>query len=239
MNRLVGKVALVTGAGRGIGRSIVETFAREGATTIALSRAVQETYEPGIEYYSLNVSNEGNWKSVVDAVIKNHGRIDILVNNAGIIAYEGIEDMSLDIWHKVVGVNQTGVWLGMREVIPYMRAQGGGSIINVSSIWGSAGVQGAHSYHATKGAVLNMSKAAAISHAAQNIRVNALSPGFIWTPLTQAQDPDVNAWVVSRTPIGRPGTSQEVANCALFLASDESSFMTGSELVVDGGYLAQ
>ena len=239
MKRLEGKVALVTGAGRGIGRSIAETFAREGAITYALSRAANETYPDGVNYRQMEVSEEAGWKKIVDEVIKAHGKINILVNNAGIIEYEGIEDMSLDSWNKIIGVNQTGVWLGMREVLPHMRKVRNGSIINVSSIWGNVAVIGAHAYHATKGAVRNMSKSAAISHAAENVRINSLHPGFIITPLTEAQDPNVNEWVVSRTPMGRAGTSQEVANCALFLASDESSFMTGSELVVDGGYLAQ
>lgn len=239
MKRLDGKVALVTGAGRGIGRSIAETFAREGAITYALSRAAKEDYPAGINYRRLEVADEDDWKKVVAEVISAHGRIDVLVNNAGIISYDGIEEMSLETWNHIVGVNQTGVWLGMREVMPHMKKVKQGSIINVSSIWGNAAVSGAHAYHATKGAVRNMSKAAAISHAADNIRINSLHPGFILTPLTEAQDPDVNAWVVSRTPLGRAGTGQEVANCALFLASDESSFMTGSELVVDGGYLAQ
>lgn len=239
MERLRGKVAIVTGSGRGIGRSIAETFAREGATTIALSRAPKEVFSEAVEYHQFEVANESHWENLVADVVARHGRIDVLVNNAGVIVYDGVEDLSVDQWNEVIGINQTGVWLGMRQVIPHMRKQGGGSIINVSSIWGNAAVQGAHAYHATKGAVRNMSKSAAISHAAENIRVNSLHPGFIKTPLTDAQDADVNAWVVSRTPMGRAGTSQEVANCALFLAGDESSFMTGSELVVDGGYLAQ
>lgn len=239
MERLRGKVAIVTGSGRGIGRSIAETFAREGATTIALSRAPMEVFSEPVEYHQFEVANESHWSNLVADVIARHGRIDVLVNNAGVIVYDGVEDLSVDQWNEVIGINQTGVWLGMRQVIPHMRKQGGGSIINVSSIWGNAAVQGAHAYHATKGAVRNMSKSAAISHATENIRVNSLHPGFIKTPLTDAQDADVNAWVVSRTPMGRAGTSQEVANCALFLAGDESSFMTGSELVVDGGYLAQ
>jgi NAD(P)-dependent dehydrogenase (short-subunit alcohol dehydrogenase family) len=127
----------------------------------------------------------------------------------------------------------------MREVIPGMLSNGGGSIINLSSIWGTVAVAGAHAYHATKGAVRNMSKSAAITYAKDNIRVNSLHPGFILTPLTEAQDPDVNAWVVGQTPMGRAGKPEEIANGAIFLASDEASFVTGSELVIDGGYLAQ
>ncbi len=239
MKRLDGKVAIVTGAGRGIGRGIAETFAREGAITYALSRGENEVYPDGINYRQLDVASEAGWKKIVDEVISKHEKIDVLVNNAGIIAYDGIEEMSMDTWMHIVGVNQTSVWLGMKYVIPHMKKVKQGSIVNVSSIWGNAAVSGAHAYHATKGAVRNMSKSAAITHAQDNIRINSLHPGFIITPLTEAQDPNVNAWVVSRTPMNRAGTVQEVANCALFLASDESSFMTGSELVVDGGYLAQ
>jgi NAD(P)-dependent dehydrogenase (short-subunit alcohol dehydrogenase family) len=240
MNRLEGKVAIVTGAGRGIGRSIAETFAREGAQVIAVGRAAADsTFDEGVEYHELDVSNEEHWRRVVARVIDDHGHVDTLVNNAGIIAYEALHDLTLDDWNAVVSVNQTGTWLGMREVIPHMIAQGGGSIINLSSIWGSVAVSGAHAYHATKGAVRNMSKSAAITYAKENVRVNSVHPGFVITPLTEAQAPEINDYVVSMTPMGRAGQPQEIANGILFLASDESSFVTGSELVIDGGYLAQ
>lgn len=239
MNRLQGKVAIVTGAGRGIGRSIVESFAREGAIVIATSQSEHTDFGPEVEFYRHDVAEESGWKAIVADVIAKHGRIDVLVNNAGIIAYESLDQLTLSDWERVIAVNQTGVWLGMREVIPAMLAQGGGSIINVSSIWGNAAVAGAHAYHATKGAVRNMSKNAAITYATKNIRVNSLHPGFIATPLTDAQAPDVNDYVVSMTPMGRAGRPEEIASGAVFLASDESSFMTGAELVIDGGYLAQ
>jgi len=240
-NRLAGKVAIVTGSARGIGKAIVEAFAAEGATVIATGRRSQpdEVLPAGAEYYQLDVANEGDWKRVVADSVEKHGRVDVLVNNAGIIAYETLHELTTDEWNTVVAINQTGTWLGMREVIPHMIAQGGGSIINLSSIWGSVAVAGAHAYHATKGAVRNMSKSAAITYAKQNVRVNSVHPGFIWTPLTEAQAPEINEYVISMTPMGRAGRPEEIAAGCVFLASDESSFVTGSELVIDGGYLAQ
>jgi len=243
MNRLDGKVAIVTGAGRGIGHAIAEAFAREGAITVATGRAkTDESFgprSPGIEYRQLDVSQEADWDSVVAEVIADHGRIDVLANNAGVIAYQPLHELTVAEWERVVATNQTGTWLGMRAVIPHMVGQRNGSIINISSIWGSVAVSGAHAYHATKGAVRNMSKSAAISYAKDNVRVNSLHPGFIQTPLTDAQDPEINEFVVAQTPLGRAGTAEEIANGAVFLASDEASFVTGSELVIDGGYLAQ
>jgi NAD(P)-dependent dehydrogenase (short-subunit alcohol dehydrogenase family) len=239
MNRLSGKVAIVTGAGRGIGHAIAEMFAHEGATVIATGRGTDPGFDEKVEFHQLEVSRQEDWRRVVTAVSEAYGGVDVLVNNAGIITYDTLHEVTLEDWNRVVGVNQTGVWLGMREVVPLMLAKGGGSIINVSSIWGNAAVAGAHAYHATKGAVRNMSKSAAISYAKDNIRVNSLHPGFIVTPLTEAQDPAINEYVVGQTPMGRAGLPTEIAYGAVFLASDESSFVTGSELVIDGGYLAQ
>lgn len=238
--RLKGKVALVTGASRGIGLGIVERFAEEGATVYAGSTSNPKgVYPAGVYGVRLDVTSEAEWKTVVDQIIAEQGRIDVLVANAGIIVYDPVHTLSLADWHKVIAVNQTGVFLGMREVIPHMQKQKSGSIINVSSIWGNAAVAGAHVYHATKGAVGIMSKNAAMIYVGDGIRVNSLHPGFIDTPLTQSQDPAMNDFVVASTPMKRAGTPREIANGALFLASDESSFMTGAELVIDGGYLAQ
>jgi NAD(P)-dependent dehydrogenase (short-subunit alcohol dehydrogenase family) len=238
--RLKGKVALVTGASRGIGLGIVERFAEEGATVYAGSTSNPPgTYPDGAIGLRLDVASEAEWKAAVDRIMAEQGRLDVLVNNAGIIVYDPVHSLSLDDWNRVVAVNQTGVFLGMREVIPHMQAARSGSIINVSSIWGNAAVAGAHVYHATKGAVGIMSKNAAIIYVGDGLRVNSLHPGFIDTPLTRSQDADMNAFVVASTPMKRAGTPREIANGALFLASDESSFMTGAELVIDGGYLAQ
>lgn len=239
MDRLKGKVAIVTGSSRGIGRAIAESFATEGARVIATGRAKAVLFNDDIEYQCLDVAEEADWKRVVADVFEKQRRVDVLVNNAGIIAYEPVHDLTIDAWSQVIRTNQTGVWLGMREVIPIMQGQGGGSIVNLSSIWGNVAVPGAHAYHATKGAVRNMTKNAAITYAEHNIRINSIVPGFVMTPLTEAQPADMNAFVVRQTPMGRPGQPQEIANGALFLASDESSFVTGAELVIDGGYLAR
>jgi 3alpha(or 20beta)-hydroxysteroid dehydrogenase len=150
-----------------------------------------------------------------------------------------VDSCTLDEWHESIAVNETGVFLGMRAVIPEMRKVGGGAIVNVSSIWGQVAAAGAIGYHATKGSVTLMTRSAALSLIPDNIRVNSVHPGFIDTPLTQAQDPDINKWVIGQTPMGRAGKPREIANGVLFLASDEASFVTGTGLFIDGGYTAQ
>jgi len=238
--RLEGKIALVTGTSRGIGLAIANLFATEGAAVYAGSSSNPDgIYADGVTGIELDVAQETHWDRAVDGIMEKHGRLDVLVNNAGIIVYDTVDATSTEDWQRVVGVNQSGIFFGMRKVIPIMQKQKGGSIVNVSSIWGNAAVAGGAVYHATKGAVGMMTKNAAITYAKDGIRVNTVSPGFIDTPLTQAQDKDVNAWVVSMTPMGRAGTPLEIANGCLFLASDEASFMNGAEMVIDGGYLAQ
>jgi 3alpha(or 20beta)-hydroxysteroid dehydrogenase len=234
------KVAVVTGAAHGMGREIAELFAREGAFVIAADIQEAPPYSSTrITSVKLDVANEDDWSRVIESTVATHTRIDVLVNNAGIIAYEPLDELDIKSWERVISVNQTGVFLGMRAVVPVMRSQGKGSIVNFSSIWGNSAVSGAHAYHATKGAVRNMSKNAAMTYVADGIRVNSVHPGFIDTPLTQAQASDINALVIDSTPMKRAGKPIEVANGVLFLACDESSYMTGAELVIDGGYLAQ
>ena len=238
--RLQGKVALVTGAASGIGRAVSELFATEGATVVAADIAApQQAHGERIETMHLDVTSESEWATAVEAIVRQHGRLDVLINNAGIIAYEPLDALSVEAWARMIAVDQTGVFLGMREAVRVMRTRKAGSIVNISSIWGSAAVAGAHAYHAAKGAVRNMSKNAAMTYVTDGIRVNSLHPGFIHTPLTDAQAPGLNESVIAATPMKRGGTPLEVAYGCLFLASDEASYVTGAELVIDGGYLAQ
>jgi NAD(P)-dependent dehydrogenase (short-subunit alcohol dehydrogenase family) len=242
MGRLDGKVALVTGAAQGIGKAIAERFAKERCIVVASDMKMP----PGgklsgeIEFHMLDVTQPDDWSRVVAAVLAKHKRVDILVNNAGIVfSYAPIHETSLEDWDKVVGVNQKGTFLGMRAVVPAMMRQHAGSIINISSIWGVVGAAGVAPYQAAKGAVRTMTKNAAITYAKDNIRANSIHPGIIWTPLIEAQDKAITDSLVADTPLGRLGQADEIANGALFLASDESSFVTGVELPIDGGILAK
>jgi NAD(P)-dependent dehydrogenase (short-subunit alcohol dehydrogenase family) len=177
---------------------------------------------------------------VVDAIVARHGRIDVLFNNAGLVgSYEPVDSIELNDWRRIIDVNLNGVFFGCRTVVPVMKANGGGSIINTSSIWAIAGASGVAAYTASKGAVRLLSKNIALSYVGDNIRCNSVHPGIIDTPLIAAQDADITAGVVAKTPMGRFGSPREIANGVLFLASDESSYMTGAELVIDGGYTAQ
>ena len=241
--RLSGRVALITGGARGIGRATAELFAAEGARVIAsdVGEPSQPFTDPLISFTRLDVASETEWKSVVAGIISNHGSLDILVNNAGIGGSQAVIDReALVDWNRVVAVNQTGVFLGMREVIPHMRTQRRGSIVNFSSIWGISAVAGAAAYHATKGAVRNLTKNAAVTYAGDGIRVNSIHPGIVATPMVLDEQPkSVSDAVIAATPLRRMAQPKELAYGCLFLASDESSFVTGIELVIDGGYLAQ
>ncbi len=239
MGRLDGKVALVSGAAQGIGRAVAELFAEEG-TVVHAGDVKPVAPARNIEPLTLDVTRPEDWAKAVDTILARHGRLDILVNNAGIVrAYEQMLETDLEAWNAVVAVNLTGSFLGIKAVLPAMRAAGRGSIVNFSSIWGSVGVAGAAAYNAAKGGVRNMTKNAAVTYAGENIRVNSVHPGLIRTPLVVAQSDEMNAGIIAKTPMGRMGTPLEVARGCLFLASDEASFITGAELVIDGGYLAQ
>ena len=238
--RLTDKVVLLSGGARGMGREMVKLFAEHGAWVISgdIQKAESTTPERAEDVF-LDVSNEDNWREVVERTLAKHGRIDVLVNNAGILVTDDVLNLSRADWERSIAINQTGVWLGMRAVIPAMQRQKVGSIINFSSTWGKVGAPGSHAYHATKGAVVTMTKNAAMSYVGDGIRVNSVHPGLIDTKMS-ADIPEKDRDTVAQgTPMKRWGKPIEVAYGVLFLASDESSFVTGSELVIDGGYLAQ
>ncbi|MFF8314429.1 SDR family NAD(P)-dependent oxidoreductase [Streptomyces lydicus] len=247
--RLDGKVALITGATGGIGAATAQLFAREGARLVVadirrerLAALTREIAETGAEVVSacLDVSSAQQWDEVIITVRERFGRLDILVNVAGVLDWPGIEDTEEEAWNRVIDVNQKGTWLGMKAAMPLLRASGNASVINTSSVLGLVGSGAAAAYQASKGAVRLLSKTAAVEYARQGVRVNSLHPGVIATPMIQDlldeqgdQQPDI-----VRTPMRRAGRADEVASAMLFLAGDESSFVTGTELVVDGGLTA-
>jgi NAD(P)-dependent dehydrogenase (short-subunit alcohol dehydrogenase family) len=239
MNRLQGKVAIVTGAAMGIGAAVAKVFADEGAWVIAGDVApFGNAGDIHIDQQRLDVGDEESWRTLIERTLAVYGRIDVLVNAAGIIGYDAIHELSLDEWERIIRVDQTGVFLGMREVIPHMTARGSGSVVNFSSDWGVVGGVGVTAYNAAKGAVRSMSRNAAVTYARDGIRVNSVVPGWIRTPLTDRQPADANARVIGSTPVGHGGDPLDIAWGCLYLASDESVFVTGTDFVVDGGFLA-
>ncbi|MBS1842797.1 MAG: SDR family oxidoreductase [Actinobacteria bacterium] len=240
MGRLHRQVAIVTGGASGIGRAIVERFAEEGAIVYCLDLevAVHEP-PPRVRVRQADVSRASDWTAVVEEAMDDYGRVDVLVNNAGIGTWETATELSEETWQRVIDVHQKGSWLGLREVLPKMVAQGGGSVINMSSICGLVARPEAFAYHAAKGALTSMTRNAAVTYAPSAVRVNAIAPGFIVTPLTNVQDAAINDEFIARTPLGHAGSPLDIANGALYLASHESRFVTGITLAIDGGYLAQ
>jgi len=247
---LQGKVALVTGAARGIGAATAEALAGAGAAVVLTDvldeegeglAATLRTAGLNARYEHLDVSDEANWGRIVDATVADLGRLDVLVNNAAIGTLPDVESETRQGWDRLIAVNETGVWLGMKAVAPPMRATGGGAIINVSSIFGAVGgFGGSIAYHASKGAVRLMSKNAAIHWAKDGIRVNSVHPGFIDTPMIdEVKDTPVEAAILGQTPMGRLGKPEEIGSVIAFLASPAASYMTGSEVYVDGGWTAQ
>jgi NAD(P)-dependent dehydrogenase (short-subunit alcohol dehydrogenase family) len=247
---LTDRVALVTGGARGIGAATCRELAALGAEVAVTdvlddegAALVEELRRAGwkASYRHLDVADENGWGDIVADVIAQSGRIDILVNNAGIGTFEDVEAETVDGYQRVIGINQVGVWLGMRAVIPQMRAQSSGSIINVSSIFGAVGgFGGSVAYHASKGAVRLMTKNAAIRYAKEGIRVNSIHPGFIETPMVEAaKGTDMEQAILANTPMGRWGRSEEIGSVIAFMAGDGASYMTGSEIYADGGWTAR
>jgi len=233
--RLKGKIAIVTGASSGIGRATADLFAEEGALVYATDIALRET-SGGITYVKHDTSSEEEWIDLTQRVEREQGRLDVLVNNAGIVGtYETITECKMSDYHRIIAVNQTGFFLGIRHSIPLMLKGGQGSIVNISSIWGLIGAVGVAPYQASKGAVTTMTKNVALSYAPA-IRANSIHPGAVLTNIIATQDEAINQQLIADTPLKRMADPREVAFAALYLASDESAFVTGAELVIDGGY---
>ena len=251
--RLQGKVAIVTGGASGIGAATCRLFAREGARGVVitdLNEAAGTALEADIRreggnalFRSLDVTQEAQWIETVDAVIAQYGRLDILVNNAGRSqpARPRVEQTTEEAWDLLFAVHAKGVFLGTKHAIPAMRRGGGGSVINVISVYALVGSPLGTAYSASKGAARAFTRTAAVQYAPENVRVNSVFPGFVETPMTREvhAQPGVREERTALTPLGRLAMPEDIAWGILYLASDESSFVTGSELVIDGGMTAR
>ncbi len=248
--RLTGKVAIVSGAASGMGAATARRFGKEGASVVvadmleAEGKAVADSIVKAggkAMFVLLDVTEEAGWKKAVDAAVAAYGKLDILVNNAGISGSATNDMLNSELWYRVMAVNSTGVFLGTAAAVPHMQKNGGGSIVNLSSISGVVGQTMVHmSYNASKGAVRTMTKSTAVQFGKDNIRCNSVHPGLMPPMRTSGAtaDPVVREKMLKSVPMGRNGEVDEVANAILFLASDEASYVTGTELYVDGGYLA-
>ena len=248
--RLEGKVAIISGAGRGMGAEEARLFAREGAAVVIADileddakRIEAEINETGGLAMSVrtDVTSESDWKNTVRATVSRFGRLDILVNNAGISGESYPDPTDTEGWRTIMDINATGVFLGTKHTIPEMKKGGGGSIVNISSIMGFVGGEVDHpAYHASKGAVRIFTKAIAVQHGPDGVRVNSIHPGFMPPMISSREvDPAAGQKLAAQTPLRRTGETIEVAYGVLFLASDEASFITGTELVIDGGFIAR
>jgi len=248
--RLKGKTALITGAGNGIGKVTALRFAEEGAEIAAADideeaarRTAAEIEQAGGKALAvrLDISSEADWQNAVSLAVEKFGKIDVLFNNAGVFLIKPLIETTVEEWDRVMGVNARGTFLGMKHVIPVMMRQGGGSIINNASTVGLAGSQNVSLYGASKGAIRSLSRHAALEYAPYGIRINSVYPGFVDTAmLRHRMDTEQNGAAAQgkKVPLGRIAEPREIADTVLFLASDEASFITGAEIVVDGGRTA-
>ena len=244
--RLKNKVAIVTGSASGIGKAIAEKFISEGASVIFSDingdDSLISKFGPKALFVKCDVSKSEEMENLIDKAVERFGKLDIMVNNAGIGGLGGIIDVTDDSWNKTIGINLTGTMFGMRAAAKAMKAKSvKGSIINLSSILGQVGFNGAIAYCAAKGGVVQLTHAGALDLATDRIRVNAIAPGFIETNMTKGilAQKTFNDLIVASTPLGYVGKTDDIANAALYLASDESSYVTGSVIYVDGGWTAK
>jgi NAD(P)-dependent dehydrogenase (short-subunit alcohol dehydrogenase family) len=244
MTRFDGRVAIVTGGASGIGTATATRIAAEGGTVVIADIQDEAGAEVAAEiergggtavYVRLDVTDEQGWTDAVATTLDRFGRLDILVNNAGIGDTEALEVTTLETWDKVVAVTQTSVFLGLKAAAEALKASGHGSVVNISSMYGIVGSGVSPAYHAAKGAVRLLTKTTALGWAQEGVRVNSVHPGYIDTPILGDTDRDA---LIGTTPMGRLGQPEEIATAVAFLASDEATFITGAELVVDGGYTA-
>jgi NAD(P)-dependent dehydrogenase (short-subunit alcohol dehydrogenase family) len=250
MRRLDGRVALVTGAASGIGAATAHRLAEEGCAVMitdlqdaAGEQVAKDVVDAGgrASYLHHDVSSQDDWVAAVAKTVETYGRLDILVNNAGMGDLAAIEDTSLEDWNRTIGIDQTGVFLGMKFAADALKASGHGSVINISSIFGTSGGFGTSpAYHAAKGAVRTLTKNIALHWATDGVRVNSIHPGFIDTPiLDQAKGTPFEQVMVDLTPMARLGRPEEIAAGVAYLASDDAAFVTGLELYIDGGFAAR
>jgi len=246
--RLEGKVAIVTGGAHGMGEADVRLFAREGAKIViadilvdqgeSLASSLRDAGHD-VSFRAVDVTSDADWEALMTSTLSKHKQLDVMVNNAGISAGAVQEIDEIEGWHKLMSVNATSVFLGSRRAAEIMIKAGRGSIVNISSIMGMVGHSTGHlGYYAAKAAVRNQTKALAVRVAPHGVRVNSIHPGFFPAMLT-GKSSNVRDFAVKQVPMGRIGDPQDVAHAVLFLASDESSYITGAELVIDGGYTAQ
>lgn len=245
--RLNGKVALVSGGASGIGAAHVRVFAREGAKVVAgdvqddAGRQVcEEVRAAGGEavFVHLDVTDASSWQAAVDEAVHRWGGLTTLINNAGIFHPGGVEEETEEGWARMIAVNQTGVWLGMKTALPELRKSGNAAIVNISSLYGLIGSPGNISYHATKGAVRIMSKSAALEYVKQGVRVNSIHPGQIETPILGDIPREMDEAIRAAIPSGERGMPEDIAHGSLYLCSDEARYVTGIELPIDAGWSA-
>jgi NAD(P)-dependent dehydrogenase (short-subunit alcohol dehydrogenase family) len=245
MGRLDGKVALVSGGASGIGAAHVRLFAREGAKVVSGdiqedlgARVAAEANDAGgqVTFVRLDVTSADSWAAAVASAVSRFGALTTLVNNAGIYHPGGVTEETDEGWQRMIAINQTGVWYGMRAAMPELAKSGNGAVVNISSLYGMVGSPGSLSYHATKAAVRLMSKSAALEFVQQGVRVNTILPGQIRTPILGDLTPEMDAAIKAAIPMGRMGDPEDIAYGSVYLCSDEAKYVTGAELVIDAGW---